>query len=73
MTMSMIRFLGRTLSTLRSPDPLPHSADETRRLAAKRVVQEVATGNVHLQFGKFNTRDDIDRLYERVKSYDLDP
>ena len=70
--MSMTRFLGRTLSTLRSPDPPPPPADETRRDAANRVVQEVATGNVHLQFGRFNTRADIDRLYERAKSYDLD-
>ena len=70
--MSMTRFLGRTLNTLRSPDPLPRPADETRRLAAKRVVRELATGNVHLRFGKFNTEEDIDRLYERVKSYDLD-
>ena len=70
--MNITRFLGRTLSTLRSPDPPPPPADETRRHAAKRVVREVATGNVHLQFGKFNTREDTDRLYERAKSYDLD-
>ena len=71
--MSMTRFLGRTLGTLRSPDPPPPSADKTRRDVANRVVQEVSPGNVHLQFGRFNTRADIDRLYERVKSYDLDP
>ena len=70
--MSLAQFLGRALSTLRSPAGPPSQRGEDRRHAANRVAREVTTGNVHLQFGKFNTRQDIDRLYERAKSYDLD-
>ena len=36
---------------------------------ARNVVKRTATGNVRLQLGAFVTKQDLDREYERVKSY----
>lgn len=62
----MLRIL---IAAFRAPKQIPSSADESKQKIARDVVRRTATGNVRLQLGNFATKDDLDRQYERVKSY----
>ena len=66
----MRTLLDRVRATLRTLGPIPNR-DESSRQAAGEVVRDMATGNVHLQHGDYATRQDIDRQYESVKSYNF--
>lgn len=48
--------------------PMP---DASERAIARRVVRTTSTGNVRLQRGQYVMREDVDREYERVKSYNF--
>lgn len=68
------RLRDRLRASLRTPGPLPPSAAEAEQrseVLAREVVRSTATGNVILQRGDFLTSGDIEREYERVKSYDF--
>ena len=51
--------------------PLPPSA-ESRRQTSEKIVRSLARGNIRLQRGDYVTKEDIDREYERIKSYQFD-
>lgn len=63
--MRLIRYLCSSFA--REPD-VPVRDDESRREAERRVVSRFATGNIRLQRGEYSTREDIDRVYEKIKS-----
>lgn len=46
--------------------------EEDRRLADRRIVSRLSSGNIRLQRGEYVTREDIEEQYERVKSFDFD-
>ena len=48
--------------------PMP---DASERAIARRVVRTTSTGNVRLQRGQYVMREDVNREYERVKSYNF--
>ena len=62
----MLRIL---IAAFRAPKSIQSSAEESKRTIARSVVRRAATGNVRLQLGNFVTKEDLDRQYERVKSY----
>ena len=62
----MLRILS---AAFRAPKRIQSSTDEPTQEIARRVVRRTASGDVRLQLGNFVTKDDLDRQYERVKSY----
>ena len=44
--------------------------DEAR--ISKQIVQRLSHGNIRLQRGEYITKKDIDKEYERVKSFNFD-
>ena len=62
----------RVVAAFRAPKRVTSSPDESKRAIAKDVVQRTATGNVRLQLGSFVTKEDLNRQYERLKSYRFD-
>lgn len=53
-------------------DHSPVSLEESRRQSDRRIVRRLATGDMHLKLGQYVTREDLDREYERVKTYRFD-
>ena len=66
--MSLMRFIRLALH---SPKVTTRT-EEDRRLADRRVVSRLSSGNVRLQRGEYVTREDIEEQYERVKSFNFD-
>lgn len=63
--------LRRVVGAFRAPRRArsSRSTEESRRAIARGVVRRTATGNVRLQLGKFVTKDDLNRQYERIKNF----
>lgn len=57
--------------TLHSPKVRTRT-EEDRRLADRRIVRRLSSGNIRLQRGEYVTREDIEEQYERVKSFNFD-
>ena len=43
-------------------DPTTETFEETRKKVARKVVMRYSRGSVGLQFGRYMTREDLDRL-----------
>lgn len=66
--MSLMRFIRLALH---SPK-VTTLTEEDRRLADRRIVSRLSSGNIRLQRGEYVTREDIEEQYERVKSFNFD-
>ena len=66
--MSLMRFIRLALH---SPKVTTRT-EEDRRLADRRIVSRLSSGNIRLQRGEYVTREDIEEQYERVKSFNFD-
>lgn len=59
----------RVVAAFRAPKRIPSSTEESGRAIVRDVVRRTATGNVRLQLGNFVTKEDLNRQYERVKTF----
>ncbi len=66
--MSLMRFIRLALH---SPKVTTRT-EEDSRLADRRIVSRLSSGNIRLQRGEYVTREDIEEQYERVKSFNFD-
>lgn len=66
--MNLMRFIRLTLH---SPKVTTRT-EEDRRLADRRIVSLLSSGDIRLQRGEYVTREDIEEQYERVKSFNFD-
>ena len=66
--MSLMRFIRLVLH---SPKVTTRT-EEDKRLADRRIVSRLSSGNIRLQRGEYVTREDIEEQYERVKSFNFD-
>ncbi len=66
--MNLMRFIRLALH---SPKVTTRT-DEDRRLADRRIVSLLSSGDIRLQRGEYVTREDIEEQYERVKSFNFD-
>ena len=66
--MSLMRFIRLVLH---SPKVTTRTAED-KRLADRRIVSRLSSGNIRLQRGEYVTREDIEEQYERVKSFNFD-
>ena len=71
--MSLSKLLKRAKTAFSPPRPPANPlSDKSKERAAKFAVRETATGNIRLQRGEYDTRADVDRRYERIKSHKFD-
>lgn len=66
--MNLMRFIRLALH---SPKVTTRT-EEDRRLADRRIVSLLSSGDIRLQRGEYVTREDIEEQYERVKSFNFD-
>lgn len=66
--MNLMRFIRLALH---SPKVTTRT-EEDRRLADRRIVRRLSSGDIRLQRGEYVTREDIEEQYERVKSFNFD-
>ncbi len=66
--MSLMRFIRLALHGPK----VTTRTEEDRRLADRRIVSRLSSGNIRLQRGEYVTREDIEEQYERVKSFNFD-
>ena len=65
--MNLMRFIRLALH---SPKVTTRT-EEDRRLADRRIVSLLSSGDIRLQRGEYVTREDIEEQYERVKSFNF--
>lgn len=66
--MSLMRFIRLVLH---SPKVTTRT-EKDKRLADRRIVSRLSSGNIRLQRGEYVTHEDIEEQYERVKSFNFD-
>ena len=66
--MSLMRFIRLALHNPK----ITNRTEEDRRLADRRIVSRLSSGNIRLQRGEYVTREDLEEQYERVKSFNFD-
>ena len=66
--MNLMRFIRLALH---SPKVTTRTGED-RRLADRRIVRRLSSGDIRLQRGEDVTREDIEEQYERVKSFNFD-
>ena len=69
--MDLMRRLRLALHSPASPSQSKEAA-EAREGAVRHVVSRVARGNIRLQRGEYDTREDIEARYERVKDFEFE-
>ena len=68
--MSLMQFIRLSLHSPKVK--VTTRTEEDRRLADRRIVRRLSSGDIRLQRGEYVTREDIEEQYERVKSFNFD-
>ena len=63
--------LKQLVSAFTSQATKPADTQEKKRRSDRRIVSTFASGNIRLQNGRYVTKADLDKQYERVARYDF--
>ena len=67
----MTLFIKRLSAAFTPPQSIPSDPERFKKEVDRRIVRELASGNIRIQSGKFSTQEDIDGEYENIRDFEF--